>query len=125
MSRPQNPSAGPGRDPDAPLRRDAALARVRRTRRWVVGTSAALTAGFAVLVAESAPGSFGVRRRLAELERPARVDHVVVLGIESTSTSASSSATSSGDQGLSTPAQAPSSRDSSSSGGDAAVSGGS
>jgi len=123
MSRPQNPSAGPGRDPDAPLRRDAALARVRRTRRWVVGTSAALTAGFAVLVAESAPGhSATAASSQGSSAQPVSVTSSS-SGSSSSSTS-SASATSSGDQGLSTPAQAPSSRDSSS-GDDAPVSGGS
>lgn len=120
MSTPQNPSAGPGRDPDAPLRRDAALARVRRTRRWVVGTSAALTAGFAVLVAESAPGHSAT----AASSESSSAQPVSITSSSSGSSSTSSSATSSSDQGLSTPAQAPSSRDSSS-GGDAAVSGGS
>jgi hypothetical protein len=121
MSRSQNPSAGPGRDPDAPLRRDAALARVRRTRRWVVGTSAALTAGFAVLVAESAPGHSAT----AASSQGSSAQPVSVTSSSSGSSSATSaSPTSSGDQGLSTPAQAPSSRDSSS-GDDAPVSGGS
>jgi hypothetical protein len=36
--------------------RDAALARIRRTRRWVIAGAAALTAGFAALVAAVAPG---------------------------------------------------------------------
>src|SRR5947199_920578 len=40
----------------AVLRRDAALARGRRTRRWVIGASAALTAGFAALGSSVAPG---------------------------------------------------------------------
>ena len=40
----------------AVLARDAALARVRRTRRWVIAGTAALTAGFAALVAALAPG---------------------------------------------------------------------
>jgi hypothetical protein len=123
MSRSQNQGAGPGRDPDAPLRRDAALARVRRTRRWVVGTSAALTAGFAVLVAESAPGHSAT----AASSQGSSAQPVSVTSSSSgssSSTSSSASATSSGDQGLSTPAQAPSSRDSSS-GDDAPVSGGS
>ncbi len=117
MSRSENPSAGPGRDPDAPLKRDAALARVRRTRRWVVGTSAALTAGFAVLVAESAPG-----HSAAAASSQSSSAHPV--SVTSSSSGSSASATSPGDQGLSTPAQTPSSGDSSS-GGDAAVSGGS
>jgi len=40
----------------AVLARDAALARVRRTRRWVIAGTAALTAGFAALVAALTPG---------------------------------------------------------------------
>jgi hypothetical protein len=40
----------------AVLARDAALARVRRTRRWVIAGAAALTAGFAALVSSVAPG---------------------------------------------------------------------
>ena len=122
MSRSHNSSAGPGRDPDAPLRRDAALARVRRTRRWVLGTSAALTAGFAVLVAESAPGqSTAAASSQSSSAKPVQVTSSSSSGSSSTSSAANSS----GDQGLSTPAQAPSSRDSSSSGANAAVSGGS
>jgi hypothetical protein len=42
--------------PRAVLARDAALARVRRTRRWVIAGAAALTAGFAALVSAVAPG---------------------------------------------------------------------
>jgi hypothetical protein len=40
----------------AALARDAALARVGRTRRWVILATAALTAGFAALVSALAPG---------------------------------------------------------------------
>jgi hypothetical protein len=40
----------------AVLLRDAALARVRLTRRWVIAGAAALTAGFAALVSAVAPG---------------------------------------------------------------------
>jgi hypothetical protein len=40
----------------AALMRDAALARVGRTRRWVIAGTAALTAGFAALVSAVAPG---------------------------------------------------------------------
>jgi hypothetical protein len=40
----------------AVLARDAAFARVRRTRRWVIAGAAALTAGFAALVSAVAPG---------------------------------------------------------------------
>jgi hypothetical protein len=40
----------------AALARDAAFARIRRTRRWVIAGSAALTAGIAALVSSVAPG---------------------------------------------------------------------
>jgi hypothetical protein len=40
----------------AVLARDAALARVSRTRRWVIAGTAALTAGSAALVSVVAPG---------------------------------------------------------------------
>jgi hypothetical protein len=40
----------------AVLARNAALVRIRRTRRWVIAGTAALTAGFAALVAALAPG---------------------------------------------------------------------
>ncbi len=40
----------------AALARDAALARVGRTRRWIIAGSAALTAGIAALVSAAAPG---------------------------------------------------------------------
>jgi hypothetical protein len=40
----------------AVLARDAALARLGRTRRWVIAGTAALTAGFAALVSAVAPG---------------------------------------------------------------------
>ena len=40
----------------AVLARDAALTRIRRTRRWVIAGAAALTAGFAALVSAVAPG---------------------------------------------------------------------
>src|SRR2546421_1563719 len=48
-------SSGPDRS-RAALVRDAAVARVRRTRRWVIAGAAALTAGFAALVSAVAPG---------------------------------------------------------------------
>jgi hypothetical protein len=40
----------------AALARDAAIVRVRRTRRWVIAGTAALTAGLAALVSAVAPG---------------------------------------------------------------------
>jgi hypothetical protein len=42
--------------PRAVLERDAALARAGRARRWVIGGTAALTAGSAALVSAIAPG---------------------------------------------------------------------
>jgi hypothetical protein len=56
MQETPDPGPGPENRSNARLKRDAALRRVGRTRRWVIGSSAALTAGFAVLVAEVAPG---------------------------------------------------------------------
>jgi hypothetical protein len=47
---------GPGTRSRAALARDAALARVGRTRRWVLAAAAALTAGIAALVSAVAPG---------------------------------------------------------------------
>ena len=48
--------------PRAVIERDAALARIGRTRRWVLAGAAALTAGAAALVSVLAPGrSFGAK----------------------------------------------------------------
>jgi hypothetical protein len=48
--------------PRAVIERDAALARIGRTRRWVMAGTAALTAGAAGLVAGITPGrSFGAK----------------------------------------------------------------
>jgi type IV secretory pathway VirB10-like protein len=50
-------STAAGRDRSrAALVRDLALERVSRTRRWLIAAAAALTAGFAALVAAVAPG---------------------------------------------------------------------
>jgi hypothetical protein len=46
----------PGSPSRAALARDAALARISRTRRWVIAGAAMLTAGFAALVSVVAPG---------------------------------------------------------------------
>ena len=46
----------PGSQSRAALARDAALARISRTRRWVIAGAAVLTAGFAALVSAVAPG---------------------------------------------------------------------
>jgi hypothetical protein len=45
-----------GNQSRAALARDAALARLSRTRRWVIAGAAVLTAGFAALVSAVAPG---------------------------------------------------------------------
>lgn len=49
----------------AALVRDAAIERVRRTRRWVLLATAALTAGFAALVSAVAPGRSLASKTLA------------------------------------------------------------
>lgn len=46
----------PSRPSEAQLSRDAALLRIVRTRRFVIAGAAALTAGFAAVVASIAPG---------------------------------------------------------------------
>jgi hypothetical protein len=46
----------PGSQSRAALARDSALARISRTRRWVIAGAAVLTAGFAALVSAVAPG---------------------------------------------------------------------
>jgi hypothetical protein len=97
----------------AVLMRDAALARVSRTRRWVIVGAAALTAGFAALVSAVAPG-----RSLASK----KTSGVSASETASASTAGSSSSSSSsipalpppasaGDLGLQSPDQAPSSDD--------------
>ena len=88
-----DPLPGPERQSDGRFKRDAALRRVGRTRRWVIGSSAALTAGFAVLVSEVAPG------------------HSAAASNAKSSSAASQPAmpavASPGELGLSAPAQAP------------------
>jgi hypothetical protein len=42
--------------PLAQLERDAAIARVSRTRRWLIVAATALTAGFAAIISAVAPG---------------------------------------------------------------------
>jgi hypothetical protein len=42
--------------PLAQLERDAALARISRTRRWLIAAAAALTAAFAAIISAVAPG---------------------------------------------------------------------
>jgi hypothetical protein len=51
----ENKSSGVDRSRAVSIR-DAALARVRLTRRWVIAGAATLTAGFAALVSAVAPG---------------------------------------------------------------------
>jgi hypothetical protein len=101
------------RGPDrsrAVLMRDAALARVGRTRRWVIVAAAALTAGIAALVSAVAPG-----RSLAS-----KTSSASAASTETASTSGAGGASSSsssipampppasaGDLGLQSPDQAP------------------
>jgi len=89
----------------AALARDAALARIVRTRRWVIAAAAALTAGIAALVSAVAPG-----HSLAAKSKTAPSGDVA-----SASTSSSGSGiprmpapASAGDLGLQGPSQAPS-----------------
>jgi hypothetical protein len=42
--------------PLAQLERDAAIARISRTRRWLIGAAAGLTAGIVALISAVAPG---------------------------------------------------------------------
>ncbi len=91
----------------AVLARDAALARVNRTRRWVIAGAAALTAGLAALVSAVAPG-----KTLAS-KSPGRAEAATVT--RPTASSSSSSAippmpppATAGDLGLQAPNQAPS-----------------
>src|SRR5689334_4803346 len=56
MDNARSPSPSPDDRSDARVRRDQALRRVGHMRRWLIGSSAALTAGFAVLLAEVAHG---------------------------------------------------------------------
>ena len=70
----------------AVLARDAALARVSRTRRWIIAGAAALTAGFAALVSAVAPG-----RSLAS-KSPAGTEVASTSGGSATGSGSSSSA---------------------------------
>jgi hypothetical protein len=97
------------RDPDqsrAALARDAALDRLRRTRRWVILGTAGLTAGFAALVAALAPG-----RSLAS-KHPAGTESAAGAAPSTRSGSVAiprmPPAASSGDLGLQGPGNAPS-----------------
>jgi hypothetical protein len=56
--------------PLAQLERDAAIARISRTRRWLIVAAAALTAGFAALISAVAPGrSFAAHSAKAAASR--------------------------------------------------------
>jgi hypothetical protein len=94
----RNPSPSPGDRSDARLRRDQALRRVGHMRRWVIGSSAALTAGFAVFVAEIAHGrsSTATPRSSAATPRPASQSEPALPAVASP-----------GDLGLQSPGQAP------------------
>ncbi|MBV9942591.1 MAG: hypothetical protein JO262_10725 [Solirubrobacterales bacterium] len=91
----------------AALARDAALARVSRTRRRVIAGSAALTAGFAALVSAVAPGKTLTSKPAGRAE--------AATATHSTSSSSSSAIppmpppAKPGDLGLQAPDQAPSS----------------
>jgi hypothetical protein len=74
----------------AALARDAALERIRRTRRWVIVGSAALTAGFAALVSAVAPG-----RSLAAKSQPQTEASTATASSGSSGASTSSSGSSS------------------------------
>jgi hypothetical protein len=83
---------------DARLRRDQALRRVGHMRRWVIGSSAALTAGFAVFVAQVAHGrsSHTTARSGASTVRPVSQSEPALPAVANP-----------GDLGLSGPDQAP------------------
>jgi hypothetical protein len=91
----------------AALLRDAALSRIRRTRRWVIVGTAALTAGFAALVASVAPG-----RSLAS--KPSSTGSGVATTASATGSSSQGALpslpapASAGELGLQGPKQAPS-----------------
>jgi hypothetical protein len=79
-------------------RRDQALRRVGHMRRWVIGSSAALTAGFAVFVAEVAHGrsSSPTPRSSSATTRPAATSEPALPAVASA-----------GDLGLRSPDHAP------------------
>ena len=88
----------------AVLARDAALARVGRTRRWVIAGSAALAAGFAALVSAVAPGKTLKASGRAEAAAPTRS---TPSSGRSSAIPAMPPAASAGDLGLQGPDQAP------------------
>jgi hypothetical protein len=95
----------------AVLMRDAALARVGRTRRWVIVGAAALTAGFAALVSAIAPG----RSLASKTSSGVPASETASAGSVAASSSSSSRSSipampppaSAGDLGLQSPGQAP------------------
>jgi hypothetical protein len=94
----RDPRISPDDRSDARLRRDQALRRVGHTRRWVIGSSAALTAGFAVFVADVAHGrsSSATPRPRSATGRPASQAEPALPPVASPT-----------DLGLQGPAQAP------------------
>ena len=89
----------------AALLRDAALERIRRTRRWMIIGTAALTAGIAALVSAVAPGrSFAAKSSHSQVASTAGSTAAASSAIPSMPAPASSS-----ELGLQGPDQAPSS----------------
>lgn len=88
----------------AALLRDAALERVRRTRRWVIVGTAALSAGIAALVSAVAPG-----RTLASSSAKAGASPVAATGRSGSAIPSLPAPASANELGLQGPEQAPSS----------------
>jgi hypothetical protein len=103
MSYTQNTGRSSGDSHGAGLARDAALGRVKRTRRWVIGGTAGVTAGFAVLVAAVAPG----RTSGSNVQSSSRTAQVGSASSGSTSEPQLPTVASPGSLGLSSPDQAP------------------
>jgi hypothetical protein len=98
MNDARDPRLSPDDRSNARLRRDQALRRVGHMRRWVIGSSAALTAGFAVFVAEVAHGrsSRATPRSSSATARPASHSEPALPAVASP-----------GDLGLQSPDQVP------------------
>lgn len=94
----RDPRLAPDDRSDARVRRDEALRRVGHMRRWVIGSSAALTAGFAVFVAQTAHGhsSSSTARSGASTAQPVSQSEPALPAVANP-----------GDLGLQGPAQAP------------------
>jgi hypothetical protein len=87
----------------AQLERDAALARVGRTRRWVLAGAAALTAGAAALVSAVAPGrSLGAKTHVT-----AQVDSRAAATPKTSSRGQMPPLASAADLGLQGPSESP------------------